>query len=179
MRWLCAVLAMVAVVSAAEAQLVWVGAGSGISWEWKPDSDPGRDWVTRTDAVPYVFVGFPVDRETLFRVRAVQLPYDAPIGGEAYRARLRGYTAGVDYFMTGVFGEAVFSAGVGGYHLEVRDAGAPGDQTSTRFGWYLGIGEWFQISERIRVTAEVQGHRTGHAGKPTLVTAQVGVAVSF
>lgn len=179
MRWVCAVVAVVAAVSAAEAQVVWVGAGNGMSWEWRPDSDPGKDWVTRTRSAPALFVAFPIDGETLVRVRAAQLPFDVLVDGQKASARLRGYTAGVDYFMDGVIGQAVFSAGLGGYRLELRDAATPGEGASTRFGWYVGVGEWFPVSKRVKVTAEVLGHQTGHAGRPTIITATVGLALSF
>lgn len=179
MRWVCALVIMLAAVAGAEAQVAWLGVGSGVSWEYQPESNPDRNFYYRSRSAPAVFLALPVDDETLFRLRGAEIPYEVVVDGTVRTARLRGYTAGVDYFLGGIFGKAIFSAGVGGYRLEHTGAGGPDLADSTKFGWYVGLGEWFTLTERLKLTAELLGHRTGHPGRPTLVTATVGLAFSF
>lgn len=179
MRWLCAAtLALVAAV-AADAQVLWVGAGAGTSWEFNPDARPTRTFTHASTVTPSVFVAFPISYGTLFRLRGIDIPHEVTVTGVRGDSRLRGMTAGVDYFTGGIFGEAVFSAGIGSYKLQPEGSHAPAALGGWEFGWYVGVGEWFPLSARLRATLELSLNRTGHQGEPTIGTATAGLALAF
>ncbi len=179
MRILCGLLVCMAMAGTAGAEVMWAGLGVSTNWEFEPVSSPGDDWLHADELSPSLFVAFPVDDDTLFRVRAVDLPHDELLGGEVWAGSLTGVTAGIDYFLPGVFGEAVFSGGIGAYRLSLDADSPPPGVEGTRFGWYLGVGEWFQLSPRMRITTEVTWNRTSHRSRPRILQAGVGLAVSF
>ena len=76
-------------------------------------------------------------------------------------------------------GEVIFSAGLGGYELTVDKGVAPADTESTDFGYYVGVGDWFMLNRRPRLTGELTMNRSENFGKPVLVTASIGLAFSF
>lgn len=179
MRWLVVVGVLLAVVGTAQAQVAWVGASAGTSWEYKADSATDRTWKHRNDPVPQVFVAMPLEDATLVRLRVAEIPYELRLPTGHATCTLRSYTLGVDYMIDSVLGEAVFSAGVGGYRLVVDKGVAPSEFQTTKFGYYVGAGEWYALTKRLRLTAEVTLHRTENAGTPSIVTATAGLAFSF
>jgi len=93
--------------------------------------------------------------------------------------KLRAYTVGIDYIFKGAFGQTLISGGIGDYSLELQAKSPPDGVEQWRFGWYLGVGEWFQLSRRWRLTAEVKMHRSENYGNPIVVTALAGLAFAF
>ncbi len=166
------VVAIAGMAGPAGAQVAWLGAAGGASWTW----DGERSSLVRGDDLALnLFVGIPLDRDALLRLRGAELP----LGG-SHGATMRAVGLGVDYFFPGVVGEALVSAGVGGYRLNLagpQPAGS-GDE-SWELGWYLGVGEWFALSRRTRLTVELTWERTRHPGSLTMVAATAGVAVSL
>jgi|YNPBryunderm2012_1023409.scaffolds.fasta_scaffold12143_4 hypothetical protein len=156
----------------AGAQVVWLGAAGGASWTWERDRSA---LVRGEDPAVSLFIGIPLDRDALLRLRGAELSH-----ADSNGATMRTFGLGVDYFFPGVVGEALVSAGVGSYRLHVPGAGAAESADgSWELGWYLGIGEWFSISRRTRLSVEVTWERTRHAGTPTMVAAMIGLAVSL
>lgn len=182
MRWIrVAAIGIAAglVAGAAQAQIVWAGAGFGAAWEYQPDTRPDTTWHRGDGNALSLFIGVPVEDEVVVRVAASDIPYDAPFAGEAWPGRFRAYTLGVDYFFTGAFGRALFSAGAGQYSFLAQAQQPPRDLETKDFGWYVGVGEWFPLTRRSVISAEVAMHRPDTDAKPTLVTAMIGVVVSF
>lgn len=177
-RTLC-VLGMLTLASAAaQAQQVCIGAGGGATWEWQSRFNEDSKFTHHSGASPAVFLGFPLDEDTLFRLRAAELERPVLFVGLPLKGSIRAYTAGIDYFLPGVFGRAAFSAGLGAYQ-QVLDKKGYDELTRTKFGWYVGVGEWFELTRRLELTAEVLLHRTENVEKPSIVTATVGLAFWF
>ena len=179
MRWMCAALCALGTASAANAQTAWVGASWGTSWEWKAASAPGTNFLHSSDGAPAAFFALRLDEDILFRLKAAEIPHAKMIDGVAWGGRYRAYTAGVDYIMNGTFGDAVVSGGLGSYQFEFKARNYPQGTNDSKFGWYVGVGEWFALTKRSRVTAEITMNRTQHAERPTLYTANVGLAIGF
>ena len=180
MRWIGSVaLLSLAAAAPASAQILWVGVADGTSWEWQAATTPGQNFVHNDQQAPSVFVAVPVSDDTLFRLRAADVPHDVAIGGAAWPGKLRAYTAGIDYFLTGVFGEATLSAGLGSYRQSLQAKHPPAGYDDTKIGWYVGVGEWFTLTRRTRVTCDVTMHRAAFQGGTTVFVAGVGLAASF
>ena len=73
----------------------------------------------------------------------------------------------------------LISGGLGSYGLELQAQHPPAAVEERKFGWYLGVGEWFQLTQRWRVTAEVKMHRSQNLGNPIVVAATAGLAFAF
>ena len=97
----------------------------------------------------------------------------------SYLVQRSGLTLGVDYVFTGTFGRTLLSAGVGSYRMELEAAQPPPDSEKAAFGWYVGVGEWFQLFRTTWLTTEIAMHRTNHEDTPVVVSAAVGLTVSF
>ena len=181
MRLRAAVVIAAAVLSAGTvgAQVAWVGGGFGATWEYQPEVDPGRTWLRGEENAYSLYVAVPLDEATSVRFAAWDVPHIAPYGGTAWPGQFRAYTLGVDYFVPGVFGQAVFSAGAGQYRFDPVAQDTPERFDDDEFGWYVGIGEWFQLSHRTRLTVEVSMHRPDTDSKPVLATVLAGLAVAF
>jgi hypothetical protein len=179
MRSFLTAAAVLLIATAAHAQVVWVGAEGGVSWEYKPDTHPGKTWLQGHDNAYALFVGLPVDDDTVVRLSAFTIPHDTLYQDEAWQGSFRAYTVGVDYFVDGSFGRTVLSAGVGQYNLHAVAKNPPPDLEKGSFGWYLGVGEWFRLGRRTRITAEVTMHRPDSRDRPVLVAAMAGFALSF
>lgn len=165
--------------AAAQAQVLWVGAGLGGAWEYEPDSEPGRTWSSGESDAATFFLGVPIDDDVTVRVAATDVPYQTVFAGEAWPGRFRAYTLGVDYFFTGVFGRAVVSAGAGQYGFNAAAQRPPDGLEARDFGWYVGLGEWFPLTRRSVVSVELALHRPDTDAAPSLVTGLVGLVVSF
>lgn len=167
-----AVVALVKIAAPAGAQVAWLGAAGGVSWTW----DGERSSLVRGDDAAFgLLVGIPLDRDALLRLRGAELSL-----GDGGGATMRCMGVGVDYFFPGVVGEALVSAGVGGYRLDLPGPRPPDSEHGHwELGWYLGVGEWFALSRRTRLTVELTWERSRHAGTPTMVTAMAGLAVSL
>jgi hypothetical protein len=179
MRWTVAALLVLACASAASGQILWAGAAAGTSWEWQAPTAPDQNFLHSSDGAPAAFVAFPIDNETLLRLQVCDLPHDVMVDGQAWSGHLRGYTVGVDYMFPGVFGQTVFSGGLGAYQLDLKSHHPPAGVENTEFGWYLGVGEWFVVSRRARVTAQITMHRASFRDTPIIVAATGGLAFSF
>ncbi|MGD1147376.1 MAG: hypothetical protein ABR961_05465 [Thermoanaerobaculaceae bacterium] len=179
MRWTCAVLLALGVASAASGQVVWVGVSWGASWEWQSASAPGTNFLHSSDGAPSAFVAFPISDDTLFRLKAADLPHIEVINGEGWPGRYHAYTAGIDYLMGGTFGQTVLSAGIGSYRLDLQAKNPPAGYNDSKLGGYAGVGEWFPLTRRTRLTAEIAVNSTQHADKPIIFTANVGLAFGW
>ncbi len=170
---------IIVVACGVNAQVLTVGAAGGATWELHAEAGGERTFLRGDDLASAVFVGFHIDEMTLLRLQVRDLPRTAVVDGTPWEARIRAYTVGVDYFFRGVFGEAVFSGGIGAYGQDMAGEHEPSDVATSEFGWYLGVGEWFPLSNRAAVTVEVTMDRTDHAGSPELLTGTVGLAFRF
>ena len=179
MRWTCAALLALGVASAANGQVAWVGASWGASWEWQAPSAPNQDFLHSPDGAPAAFVAFPITNDTLFRLQAADLPHVTVIDGVGWPARYRAYTAGIDYLMDGRLGTSVLSAGVGSYKLDLKARRPPAGVEETNVGWYVGVGEWFPVTRRTRVTAEIAMHHAQGAERSQILTANLGLAFGW
>lgn len=179
MRWVCSLLVGLAVAGAAEAQVLWVGGAAAKTWEVDAAWAGGDTFASGEGVAPIVFVSFPLYEDTLVRIQGVELPRSVAFGGEAWDGKLRGLTLGVDYVFTGTFGRTLLSAGVGSYRMELEAAQPPPDSEKAAFGWYVGVGEWFQLFRTTWLTTEIAMHRTNHEDTPVVVSAAVGLTVSF
>lgn len=179
MRWVAALAMVMLLVGAVEAQVAWVGAGAGTSFEYKAQSAPDKTWKHRTDLTPQVFVALPLADTTMVRLGVGEIPYDLRLLTGNAELTLRRYTIGIDYFFRGQLSDTVFSGGLGGYTLEVDHGIVPESMQATKLGYYLGVGEWFTLSRRWRLSLEATMHRSENEGRPTLVTTTAGVAFSF
>lgn len=178
MRFLCAVLVVLS-AGVASAQTGILGVGGGVSWELKPNDFPGRDFRRGDDPSPVLAVGAYLGADTVVRLQGRDLSRTTLVGGAPWNGRLRAYTVGADYLLPGTFGQASFSGGVGVYRLDLAGDNGPTGIETQEFGWYLGVGEWFRLSRRGRLVGEVVMDRTGHPGTPTLLTANVLLAIQF
>jgi len=179
MRWTCAAVLALGVASAASGQVAWWGASWGAAWEWHAASAPDRSFLHSSDGAPAAFLALPLNDDTLFRLKAAEIPHVKVVIGSKYPGRYLAYTAGIDYLMNGTFGQAVFSAGVGSYKFSVTGRRKLPGFEDTKLGWYLGVGEWFTLTRRTRITAEIAMNRTQHDDRPTIVTANAGIAFGW
>lgn len=178
MRTVLAVVVLT-MAAAANAQVAWVGAGFGTSWEHEPQTAPGTTWLHRTAGAPAVFVAFPLDDDTHVRINAARVPYDVLDQGAVLDGSFRAVTAGVDYFFPGTFGRFMFGGGMGQYTVDLAARHPAEGVEQSYFGWYVSTGEWFPLTRRSRVTVELTMHRPSSPGHPTLVTAVAGLALGF
>ena len=179
MRWRLAALLIVVGASAANGQVLWAGLAAGTSWEWQAPTAPDQNFLHSTDGAPAAFVAFPIENDTLLRLQVCDLPHEVAINGLGWPGRLRSYTVGVDYLFPAALGQTLFSAGLGAYRLDLKSKHPPAGVEESRFGWYVGVGEWFTVTRRTRVTAELTMHRASFREPPIIVAATVGLAVSF
>ena len=179
MRWTCAALLALGVASAASGQVAWFGASWGASWEWQPAAAPNTNFYHSSDGAPSAFVALPLSDDTLFRLKAADLPHVEVINGVSWPGRYRAYTAGIDYLIDGTFGRSVLSAGLGSYQLDLQAKNPPAGYSDSKFGWYVGAGEWFTLTRRTRLTAEITMNETQHADRPMIFTANVGLAFGW
>lgn len=179
MRWMVAALLTLTLASAASGQVLWAGLAAGTSWEWQAPTAPDQNFLHSTEGAPSAFVAFPLDDDTLLRLQACDLPHEIVINGLGWPGHLRGYTVGVDYMFSNQLGRSVVSAGFGAYHLSLKSKHPPAGVEQSKFGWYAGVGQWFRLSRRSRVTADLTMHRTSHADTPIIVAVTAGLALSF
>ena len=182
MRWIGAMVlaaGTASTASTASAQIVWVGASWGTSWEWQAPTSPNKDFLHSSDGAPSAFVAFPIDHSTLFRLQAANLPHVTVINGVGWPGHYRAYTAGIDYLIDDPFGRSLFSAGFGSYTFNLKAQRPPAGYQDTKFGWYVGVGEWFNLMRNLWATAEVRMNRTQHAERPQLFTANIGLAYNW
>jgi hypothetical protein len=177
-RWWSVVLVGFLWTGLAQAQVVWVGAGAGATWEWQSPVNPDSKFTHHNGASPEIFVGFPIDSDTLFRVRVAELEHPCQYVNETLDGKILAYTVGVDYFVPGVFGKATFSAGLGAYDQKL-DASGFEELEGTKFGYYFSVGEWFELTRRTRIAVEINYNRTDHINKPLLLTGTVSFVMSF
>ncbi|HYB24540.1 MAG TPA: hypothetical protein VED41_12130 [Solirubrobacteraceae bacterium] len=180
MRWI-GLIALVSLAAAmpASAQVLWVGVADGTSWDWQPATAPGQNFLHNDQQAPSIFVAFPISGDTLFRLRAANVPHDVEINGASWPGKLRAYTAGIDYLFPGTFGEGMLSGGFGSYRQSLQASSPPTGYADTKVGWYLGVGEWFMLTRRTRVTGEVTMNYTPFQGGTTVFVASVGLAAFF
>jgi hypothetical protein len=180
MRWI-GTIALLALAAAApvHGQVLWLGAADGTSWEYQAQTAPGQDFSHNNQQAASVFVAFPIESDTLIRLGAANVPHNVLIDGHAWGGHLRAYTIGADYLIRSVYGQSVLSAGLGSYGQELQARNPPPGFNDTKVGWYLGVGEWFNVLPRMRVTAEIKAHRTHHQGTTTVFVASAGLAVWF
>jgi hypothetical protein len=177
---MCAALLALASASTAGGQVLWAGLAAGTSWTWEAPTAPDQNFLHSSEGAPSAFVAFPFyEGDSLVRLQVADLPFEPAIDGVGWPGRLRAYTVGVDYFFRGVFGQFLVSGGLGSYELNLQAQNPPDGVEQWAFGWYLGVGEWFQLSRRWRLTAEVKMHSTQNYGDPTVVTATAGLAFAF
>jgi len=179
MRWMCAAVLAVGVASSASAQLAWLGASWGGSWEWQAPSAPNQNFLHSSDGVPALFVALPLRDDTLFRIRATDLPHTAVVNGVAWPGTYRAYTVGIDYFLGGSFGRSVFSAGLGSFNYRLEAKEPPPDVEGSKLGWYFGLGEWIPMTRRVQLTLDLAANHTEHSDHPTILTASVGLVYGF
>ena len=179
MRTVLAVVILSVSAAAANAQVAWVGAGLGTSWEHNPKTAPDRTWLHRTADAPEIFAAFPLDDDTNIRVTASRVPYGVLHQGLVWDGSFRTITAGVDYFFPGTLGRFMFGGGLGQYTLDLAAKQPPAGLEESYFGWYLSTGEWFPVTRRSRITVELKMHRPSSPGHPTVVTAVAGFALGF
>lgn len=163
----------------AGAQVGVLGAGAGVTWELHADAAPDSDWHRGDDASPVLMVGANLGNDTVVRLQVRDLARTTLVGGAPWDGNIRAYTIGADYLFPGTFGETSFSGGIGAYRLNLAGATEPGDVETSEFGWYVAAGEWFRISRHGRLIGEIVMDRTGHPGTPTLITANVILALQF
>ena len=177
-RLLLAVLLLMA-AGAADAQVFWLTAGAGTSFEINPATEPDESWLHRGDVVPSFSLNLSVTEDLHVRLRAAELPYDVAYNDEAWPARFGAVTLGADYFFKGVLGRAVFTGGLGWYDLNLKAQTPPAGIEEGNFGWYVGMGEWFEITRRVKGVLELILDNPGSADNPMLLTATAGISVSF
>jgi hypothetical protein len=168
----------------ADAQIAWLGAGIGTAYEVNPPAWPDKTFYHSSDLVPSVLFALRLDEDTNLRFRFADLPFQVPLAtsnGATQRsaARLQAATVGVDYFLDDPMGRLVFSGGIGAYTLNLKAGQSPPGVETTRFGWYVGVGEWFRLTRRTRVTLDVTLDRSDHTGNPTILTGNIGLAYGF
>lgn len=175
----CAVLLSLA-AGVAGAETLWVGGSAAWSWDWKPATRVSDNFANNQRVGAGLSLGLPIDSDTTVRFRVADLPHDLGTpGGAVARGVLRSFTVGVDYGLQGVFGDAFVAGGLGAYDGRVDPPYNTGDYARMKFGWYLGVGEWFRITERWRSVIELDVHKTQHSDRPTIFSAVAGLAYSF
>lgn len=165
--------------TSASAQSLFLGAGAGTLWERRSPLAPEKDWRHSDRPALFAFAAVPIDEDTHVRLERMELPRDVVAGGEVWRGRLAGWAVGVDYFLPGVWGRALVAAGLGSYRLDLTARRPPAGVEDTRFGWYLKVGEWFALSKRFTLAAEVAYHRTNHRGSVQLLQASGALVARF
>jgi len=163
----------------ARGQNLFLGGGAGAVWERQAPVAPGKEWFHPHRPAYLGFAAVPVDEDTRLRLEWVELPRDVVWAGEAWEARLVGWTLGVDYLLPGVWGQALFAAGLGSYRLDLAAQAPPAGLEDSRFGWYAKVGEWFPLTRRLTLALEVAYHRTNHPGSPQLVVGSGALVVRF
>lgn len=164
----------------AGAQTLWIGGSAVWSWDWKPATRVSDNFANNRRVGAGLALGLPIDSDTTVRLQIADLPHDLGTpGGTVARGVLRSYTAGVDYGLEGVFGDAFVAGGLGAYEGRVGFPYDTGDYAKMRFGWYVGIGERFRITERWRSVVELDVHKTQHSDRPTIFSAVAGLAYNF
>lgn len=161
------------------AQTLFLGAGAGTLWEKSVSGEQKNRWRHEDRWALGVFAAFPVDSDTRVRLEAVRLPRHIMVAGERFWASLEGLTLGVDYLLVGVFGQAIFGAGLGSYRLQLERGSPPSGLEGNDFGWYVRVGEWFPVHRRLSFAAEASYHRTSHRGSPQLLVASASLVMRF
>ena len=179
MRRLLFVALLLAAASAAEAQGIWLTAGVGTTFELNPATEPDETWLHYGDVVPSLALGLPVGEDVNVHLRAAELPYDEFYNGEAWPARINAYTVGAAYFFKGGLGRASITGGLGWYDLKLKAQTPPAGVEGGNFGWYVGVAEWYDMTGRVKAVLELILDYPGSEGNPMLLTATLGVAVSF
>jgi len=179
MRRILLVLVAFLFAGFAQAQILWIGAGAGSTWSYEPDTAPGETLAHSRTTAPMVFAAIPLTEDTLLRLRAQTLPADTLHNGEAWPGKVQVITLGVDYFLEDYLGEAVLSAGFGRYRLDLQAKQPPEGLEDGKFGWYLGVGQWFPISLRSRFILEATLDRCTVPNDPVLVTLTAALTFSF
>jgi len=179
MRWMLAALVALATASTASGQIAWVGASWGTSWEYKAAAAPDTNFLHSSDSAPALFVAMKIEEDVLLRLKAAELPHVEVIDGVQWPGKFTAYTAGIDYVWRSPFGFGVMSLGLGDYQLSLKASNPPPTSGNSKFGWYFGVGEWFNITRKWKVTAELAMNRTQHNGSPTIYAANVGLAYGF
>jgi hypothetical protein len=169
---------LLGIASVAQAQFLWVGAATGTSWEWQAQTNPDSNFTRASDHAPTGFVAFPVQYDTIVRLRVADMEHNLRLTTGDVEAKIRSYTIGVDYLIPDAIGDSLLSAGFGDYELRPK-----GDQhddlKESKFGFYFGAGQWFTLTRRSRITAELTMHRTTATDHPVIVTLTAGFAFSF
>ncbi|NCO69121.1 MAG: hypothetical protein GW878_01170 [Acidobacteria bacterium] len=175
----CAVLVSLA-AGVTGAETLWVGGTAGWSWDWKPATRVSDNFANNQRVGAGLALGLPIDSDTTVRFQIADLPHDLGTpGGTVARGVLRGYTVGVDYGLQGGFGSAFVAGGLGAYDARVDAPYNTGDYARMKFGWYVGIGEWFPVTKHVRGVIELDVHKTQHSDRPTIFSAVTGLAYSF
>jgi hypothetical protein len=92
----------------AQGQVLWIGAGSGTSWEWQAPTAAGQTWLHGSDQAPNVWLALPLSEGTLLRLRAADMPHDMRLLTGTVGGTLRSYTLGIDYTVPDSIGDASF-----------------------------------------------------------------------
>ncbi len=179
MRRILLMLGALLFAGVAQAQILWIGAGAGSTWSYEPDTSPGETLVHSGTTAPMVFAAIPLTEGTLLRLRAQTLPVDTLHNGESWPGKVQAVTLGVDYILEDYLGEAVLSAGFGRYQLDLQAQQPPEGLEDGKFGWYVGIGQWFPVTRRSRFNLDVTLDRCTVHNDPVLVTVTASLAFSF
>jgi hypothetical protein len=179
MRRISLVVAALLFAGAAQAQILWIGAGAGTTWSYEPDTAPNETFLHSGTTAPMVFAAVPLNDDTLLRLRAQTLPVDTLYNGEAWPGKVQAITLGVDYFLEDHLGEAVLSAGFGRYQLDLQAQQPPEGLEDAKFGWYVSVGQWFAITRRSRVTLDITVDRCTVPNDPILFSLNAALAFSF
>ncbi len=179
MRCWGAVVLGLAVTTTAGAQVLMVGAAGTITNEINPESRPGESFHSNNTITPAFFVGVPASSDTLVRLRTFDLPHEQVVADGVAETHLRALTVGVDYLMQGAFGKTLFSGGLGGYKLDVSGSNPPAGLEDWEFGWFVGVGEWFAMTQHSQFTLELNYHNTNHPGRPQILSLSAGLAFTF
>ncbi|MEW6336525.1 MAG: hypothetical protein ACOY3Y_05480 [Acidobacteriota bacterium] len=179
MRAVLAAVLFVFAATTAGAQIVWVGAEAGTTWEYEADTAPDKTFHYADTVSPSGFVGLKIGNDVALRLRYLDVPHDVVSGGEAWPGKVRAWTIGVDYFFPGIVGKAHYSAGVGSYRLDLEAAQPPEGIEDTTFGWYLAVGEWFRVGRRLQATMELTMDRSSLEGTPVTLGVWAGLAFGF
>ena len=60
----------------AQGQVLWIGAGSGTSWEYQSKVANSPTWTHGSDPTPTGWLAFPLSEGTLLRLRVADMPYN-------------------------------------------------------------------------------------------------------
>lgn len=179
MRPVLAALLFVLVAGTAGAQILWLGAEAGTTWEYKADTAPDDTFLYANTVSPSGFLALNLGENVALRMRYLDMPHDVAFGGEAWPGKIQAWTIGVDYFFPGIVGKAHYSGGVGSYRLDLEAAQPPEGIEDTTFGWYLAVGEWFRVSRALQATVELTMDRSSLEGTPVTFGIWAGLAYGF